>query len=258
MKRLLFLIPLLLLSTFVYFSDPPDIPKNVEAWGGLVIFTAGETPTVGGSSCDDSSPITDAFDGTGTTVTGWTEEVGDWGHSVAGDQLDNEGADREDLIRNDTAVCSANQWACIQVVAPANGIFAGPMLRATAGSGSRYSLYCDDDRCVWDKIDYDGNNWTKVQNFCSSGCDTTVSISVGANEYICAYVSGTGASTVMKAWINPTTPTGGPTTWQSEDGNPDIDHTEAGGVDSGLSVGVHVYSTSGGKAFDNFVAGPTE
>ena len=100
--------------------------------------------------------------------------------------------------------------------------------------------------------------WSRCTGAASVTCsdlETTTALSLADGDLLGVQVSGSGSSTVVEAWVNPTGAS--PLQWGAADWASSIDPGAGNYVDSGLGVGLFVNSTAGADRgnFDDFSAG---
>lgn len=195
----------------------------------------------GGSSyfCDDFNRADS------TTVTGWTEDVGDW--IVTSNQLTGTSTGSWERIRYTTTQADgADQFAKLQL--SSQGFYFGFTFRVTSPTGTFYTVLFDPvaGTVLWRK-----NTGSTEDETVQSG---TFASAVASGDYVGATVVGSGASTVVTVWHWTSDPGLSIASWGSTDkltftNNPTV------AVDSGGYLGLLNYFNN--DLLDNFCGGDT-
>jgi hypothetical protein len=152
-----------------------------------------------------------------------------------------------------TSAGSVNQYCKVTLTANNTGanVRGGALFRYTDASSACYSVMIDDldDTVFW----YFHSTPTAGGSLINSGTET-ITFSVPANFGLT--ITGTGASTVVRIWLNPTAdaPTSA-SSWDARAADLTLTDDPGTAVDTGNFVGVLGQGSLGAVEFDNFFGG---
>lgn len=147
-----------------------------------------------------------------------------------------------------TACSSVNQY--VKITIPTDVSKAGALLRYTDASTECYAVRMDllNDIFTWDHLTSPAGTASQI------GFSSTLTL--GPGDVMGVTITGTGNSTVIRVWINPT---GLPVSASNWDGDTTPDHSftddPADAVDTGNYVGIQGVWSGGVITWDNFFGG---
>jgi hypothetical protein len=260
MKKLILL--LLLIPTLCYGTDIATVGGVADSAISSIMGVAGTAIlTLGGGDYDDgdvagcSPEITDIFNRADNTDLGanWTEDAGT-ALAISTNQLAGNPGGGTLIARHNTATDSATQYVKIKLVEIGTTSHSvGVLIRSPAGTtGDSYA------------IEFDGSGAANWYYYLSQAYHESIQSTAGGQfadgDTAGITVQGTGNSTVVKIWKNPTNncPVDA-NNWDAvsdaADYTLDADNTHLV-ADTGTSVAVFVYGTAGTTLIlDDFYAG---
>jgi hypothetical protein len=205
-----------------------------------------------GDICDCFDAVADGFSVPSSPPAGWSEIRGAWA-VTAGQflELGSGQPDRSIVNYATRELCRVDHWAKVRLldVGRENGV----VLRETPGNpaGARYVVTFDDnsDRFAW--LSCSGTSVT---------CSTIATSASGSailvdGDVLAARVTGSGNSTIVRVWKNPTGPD--PASWGAPAWTSTTDPPLGQAVNTGTEIGVYVGESDPGQkgAFDDFSGG---
>ena len=199
-------------------------------------------PASMGTLAGAKPPTTEISDDFSGDLSKWTQDSGTW--SISAGQLQETAITDEGTIRyTDAETPTISQYAKVKVVQ--FNEYGGLAFRC-AGSSYYYSVdfHVASGQCFWRVLSYPAT-WDE-------NVESHWDLSFSDNDTIGAEVTGTGNSTVVKIWKNPSGDT--PSEWGSEGLNFTNNPTNA--ADSGKYIGIVDYNGAGETAiYDDFSGG---
>jgi hypothetical protein len=203
---------------------------------GIDLATFSGTSVTNNSTVTSGQAFSDTFSG---TLSNWTTESGSWSIS-SGTLRQGSTGWAMDRIRYNTACSTVNQYVKYKLL-DTNGGYSGAWLRASSGATTGYYI----------------NARISEGTFTFAGTTTAMPGGIANGDVFGVTITGTGASTVVRVWKNPTGLPTSASNWNG-DSTPDIEFTNdpSPAYDSGLYVGLAAHSNSGaGQDTDDFFGG---
>ena len=194
--------------------------------------------------------IFDDFSGSGAPPSEWTEINGSWAESGGAFSLD-AATDNSLVYYSDDETCALNQWVRVEYsdVGTSNGVALRQV--STDNTALRYVVSYDDatGSLVWSYCSGSTPSCTQIE---SSGAS---SISLSDGDSLGFQIAGTGSSTEVKVWKNPSG--SAPSAWGTAGWTSSNDPGTGNYADTGKHVGLFVgYGSAADRgSFDNFEAG---
>jgi len=234
-------LPQLVFEQAFTLSDPSFIGRTVRAAAG------------GGGG----QAFSDDFNRANASSLGanWTANAGeiDIASNEAVPQTGSYGKDT--CIYTNTACDTVNQYVRVTFATLAATSYAEIVFRFTDDSTHYYAIQLNDnDDTMW---------WQYLSNMADTSGTTiqsVTSVTIATGDIWGFTITGTGASTVIRAWRNPTATTPvSASEWDSGDTTPEVTFSnDPGGnaVDSGNYVGIECFQNTGASThYDNFYGG---
>lgn len=179
----------------------------------------------------------------------WTEINGDL--QIIGNTLQNASVSVNDSAVYNTPVNTVNQYVKFKIIDDSSLRTCKAILRYTDASSPFYVVECD--------AQFDTVEWFRVATatFGTVASVQSVSQAITSGDTVGVVVSGTGTSTVVAFWLNPTgaAPTSA-TLWGGAAPTQSFTNDPANAVDTGSKVGVCINSGSApGQKLDDFSGG---
>lgn len=192
-----------------------------------------------GSHASALANFSDDFSG---SLSNWTTDAGSW--SIISSFLAQlSGSFTVDKIHYNTACGTNNQYAKFSLTS-AGGGWTGPRFRVTGTTGYMTEFRVSNDDAIW--LDTNG---TEIQAGTLTG--------IVDGSVIGVTIEGSGNSTVLRIWLNPTGLPTSTSNWNG-DSTPDLSFTNnpAVATDSGSFIGFNGRSAGGeGEFVDDFFGG---
>lgn len=195
--------------------------------------------------------FTDNFNRADSSSLGanWTEINGDL--QIIGNTLQNASVSVNDSAVYNTPVNTVNQYVKFKIIDDSSLRTCKAILRYTDASSPFYVVECD--------AQFDTVEWFRVATatFGTVASVQSVSQAITSGDTVGVVVSGTGTSTVVAFWLNPTgaAPTSA-TLWGGAAPTQTFTNDPANAVDTGSKVGVCINSGSApGQKLDDFSGG---
>ena len=199
----------------------------------------------GSSSSGATVTVTDDF--SGTDLNAYTQRAGTWVLDTGTEDLDTPTGQSDAGIIHNTATGTTKQWAKVDVKSPQWAADTGVEFRNPGVTGTSYLIYYDDssDDVTWKFLDVASTTATTIQTVAVAGNYSD------APYVFAASIEGTGSSTIIQVWFNPSGAT--PDDWGVADYTLTDDPATA--ADTGQRVGLSINGNNNAVTFDNFSFG---
>ncbi len=167
----------------------------------------------------------------------WTDDVAGDPQIVSFAWYPNTGSAKNMSVYSATTCSTANQYARIKFDIIGTGNYTGAIFRYTNSSSPHYWVYF--------ALTEQTVTWAYMTDVASGNTDISAgtSITIAANDVFGITVNGTGTSTVVRIWRNPTAlaPDDGGATWDSNAPTVTFTNDPPSPVNTGSAIGLMAY-----------------